>query len=80
MLGKETQIQDPSRCAEQTAGHVTDRLTLRSALISQALPAVSPLPEDTVLSPVLPQAPSPYIFTLETFSDHPHPQAEGGEP
>lgn len=43
MLGKETQIQDPSRCAEQTAGHVTDRLTLRSALISQALPAVSPL-------------------------------------
>ena len=44
------------------------------------LPAVSPLPEDTVLSPVLPQAPSPYIFTLETFSDHPHPQAEGGEP
>lgn len=25
MLGKETRIQDSSLCAEQTAGHVTDR-------------------------------------------------------
>ena len=41
---------------------------------------ISSLPEDTILSPVLPQAPSPYSFTLETFSDHPHPQAEDGEP
>lgn len=41
MLGKETRIQDSSLCAEQTAGHVTDRLKLRSALISQALAAVS---------------------------------------
>ena len=41
---------------------------------------ISPLPEDTVLSPLLPRAPSPYSFTLETFSDHPHPQAEDGEP
>ena len=41
---------------------------------------ISPLPEDTDLSPLLPLAPSPYSFTLETFSGHPHPQAEGGEP
>ena len=41
---------------------------------------ISPLPEDTDLSPLVPLAPSPYSFTLETFSGHPHPQAEGGEP
>ena len=34
MLEKGKQIQDPKYRAEQTAGHVTDRLTLRSALIS----------------------------------------------
>ncbi|XP_032148045.1 ATP synthase F(0) complex subunit C2, mitochondrial isoform X2 [Sapajus apella] len=45
MLGKGTPVRDPKRCTDQTARHVTDRLTQLASFLCtlSAFPVVSPL-------------------------------------